>query len=452
MIFGAYGLTLTAFFIVLGPTPPALAASRCPGLEQTAPRDDGGGDFSIQFSHQDPMRGMAVSPKGHVLVSSAYKAALFGPGGARISLEGDAPDPRAGLRQALNVPGAQSTLVFSDDARVLVRADQGNVISSCPNNLAPAVGLFALTDRTASAIRLPPLQFGEFRKFVALAADGSRLVHEVRLDRERGNPVTGWLELVDLGSRRFQRIPLPTTHRGILNSVASAAFVRDQVLLSLEYGVGVREEGAVLAFHMPAPCENLLPSVAEWTSGTIATPIEVPAGLNHPVRGGMTFAADRFLLLRGYRDTTLGLVDFASASPKAKRLSPGVGTILAHRVSPNAKLLGIAGFGSIALYSTERFHRAPLRLEPRFQEDPESTSLFESRIYDIAFSPDSSQIAGACEDGYVRIWDTTTGKLVYEKRHETDALTHIAYVPDGTRVVTINREGTVFRSWNLGDK
>ena len=60
----------------------------------------------------------------------------------------------------------------------------------------------------------------------------------------------------------------------------------------------------------------------------------------------------------------------------------------------------------------------------------------------VAWSPDTTHILTASNNGTVRIWDTTTGENTLTLT-DTDHLTAVAWSPDGTHILTASREGTV---------
>jgi WD40 repeat protein len=65
-----------------------------------------------------------------------------------------------------------------------------------------------------------------------------------------------------------------------------------------------------------------------------------------------------------------------------------------------------------------------------------------------AFSRDGSQIISGLDDGIVRVWDHSTGKVVQELIGHTRGVSSVSFSPDGTRVVSGSYDKTV-RVWDV---
>jgi serine/threonine protein kinase len=61
----------------------------------------------------------------------------------------------------------------------------------------------------------------------------------------------------------------------------------------------------------------------------------------------------------------------------------------------------------------------------------------------LAWSPDSTRIASANEDGTASVWDAVTGKPIATFRGGTRRVSELSWSPDGTRVVSASDDGTV---------
>jgi WD40 repeat protein len=64
----------------------------------------------------------------------------------------------------------------------------------------------------------------------------------------------------------------------------------------------------------------------------------------------------------------------------------------------------------------------------------------------FVFSPDGKQIAMASEDNFARVWDTTSGKLLYKVQHDSDVL-DVSYSPDSRVLASASNDATA-RFWD----
>jgi WD40 repeat protein len=75
-------------------------------------------------------------------------------------------------------------------------------------------------------------------------------------------------------------------------------------------------------------------------------------------------------------------------------------------------------------------------------------------VYDVAFSPDGTQIASAAWDGTVRLWDATSQRQINFLKHEEPIIQAVAFSSDGKQLVSVARgkvypdRGTVY-VWEL---
>ena len=74
-----------------------------------------------------------------------------------------------------------------------------------------------------------------------------------------------------------------------------------------------------------------------------------------------------------------------------------------------------------------------------------------SRVYGVAFSPDSQQLATVGDDGTVRLWDPATGQPLHTLQGHRGRVYGVAFSPDGQQLATASNDGTL-RLWdpNLG--
>jgi WD40 repeat protein len=69
----------------------------------------------------------------------------------------------------------------------------------------------------------------------------------------------------------------------------------------------------------------------------------------------------------------------------------------------------------------------------------------------VAFHPDGTRLAGACEDGAVRLWELTKGREVLRFEGSGGPALAVAFDPTGRRLAATDRGGTT-RVWTSGPR
>ena len=72
----------------------------------------------------------------------------------------------------------------------------------------------------------------------------------------------------------------------------------------------------------------------------------------------------------------------------------------------------------------------------------------ESEVNAVAFSSDGTRIASGSQDGLVRVWDASTGKLQNVLHGHTQPIVSVAFSRDGTRIIS-GSDDSLVRVWNV---
>jgi WD40 repeat protein len=75
----------------------------------------------------------------------------------------------------------------------------------------------------------------------------------------------------------------------------------------------------------------------------------------------------------------------------------------------------------------------------------------DARTSVIAFSPDGTRLAGADQNGNLRLWDTASGKLLHDLKGHTDYVVALAFTPDGKTLASGARMkgDSTIRLWDV---
>ncbi len=73
---------------------------------------------------------------------------------------------------------------------------------------------------------------------------------------------------------------------------------------------------------------------------------------------------------------------------------------------------------------------------------------YADAIYGVAFSPDGARLATANSNGTTKVWDASSGQMLFTLAGQTGAVRGLAFNPDGTRLATANDDDTV-KIWDV---
>lgn len=149
----------------------------------------------------------------------------------------------------------------------------------------------------------------------------------------------------------------------------------------------------------------------------------------------VAFSPDSQKIASGSKDQTTRLWDLQGNLLQTREYPDRVTTIA---FSPNGRWLASVVNETIHLWDVQHNTHQLLRAPQ------------EKFINAIAFSPDSTQIASASEDGVIRLWNMG-GQLIRAfpvQEEDVNAMTAIAFHPAGNQIVTGSDSG-MLKSWNL---
>ncbi|MDE0485107.1 MAG: WD40 repeat domain-containing protein [Candidatus Poribacteria bacterium] len=116
------------------------------------------------------------------------------------------------------------------------------------------------------------------------------------------------------------------------------------------------------------------------------------------------------------------------------KMPPGKIRIQDVKFSPDGTCLAVAGSFGILLYDTQTYDKPNLLT----YDKPNLLRLegHTGEICSIAFRPDGKTLAGACQDGTVRLWDVNTRQQIRTFGINVHPMSNITFSPDGKMIAS----------------
>jgi WD40 repeat protein len=151
----------------------------------------------------------------------------------------------------------------------------------------------------------------------------------------------------------------------------------------------------------------------------------------------LTFSADgNQLLVGGYHEILIW-------DPATAKLLQRIGDIpqrvFGMEFNPDQSLLAVAGGSSGVAGEVQLIRWAD---GPLPEVNTRILATDEDVFFDVSFRPDGHQVAVACSDGSVRMFDVASGEPTLKIDNHADWVTDICYSADGKRIATASRDTT----------
>ena len=121
------------------------------------------------------------------------------------------------------------------------------------------------------------------------------------------------------------------------------------------------------------------------------------------------------------------------------RIDVGEGPINAIAYSRSANRIAVAAANSIHIYDANTYKELIVLVG--------HTDLVST----VAFSPNGKRLVSGSLDLTMRLWNTSTGKLIRTREEHTAPVNSVAFSANGKRFWSASRENNTIRSWHVGD-
>ena len=352
-------------------------------------------DDPAHIEHGGTISSLAFSPDGRILATASMDHSI------RLwDFEKRAPlAPRAAIQGHLSEVFA---LVFTPDGHTIITGAKDGDVKLWPAQIRPK-------DDILTVARHPQSFAKDGRTLAAITRDGSSLVFI--------NAATGETESqFDLDGRRGRFGPFGPA------SISLSADLRKMAQAA--------DDGMVRLWDTVTRESTMLKVADDWVDLAVLSPDG-----NTLITHGRDHALRRWDLRNGTNVLWAGE---------------------AYRVffSPDGRLLATTERGNAAQLWDATTLAPTVKLES--EEQPASISLggigpFGSVGVPPAFSADSRLMAIAYQDDAIRLWDTSTGKLLGTCIGHKQGVRSIAFAPDGKTLATSSDDSTV-KFWNVASQ
>ena len=121
------------------------------------------------------------------------------------------------------------------------------------------------------------------------------------------------------------------------------------------------------------------------------------------------------------------------------RIDVGEGPINAIAYSRSTNRIAVAAANSIHIYDANTYKELIVLVG--------HTDLVST----VAFSPNGKRLVSGSLDETMRLWNTSTGKLIRTREEHTAPVNSVAFSANGKRFWSASRENNTIRSWHVAD-